>query len=192
MGNISILGQNFPVTNVEIPCVSGKFFSTQTWSDTRIYSLLVSESDLAGKSYEELLNDLDSVCEGVAMRNNNKHHVPILDADIRSAILGKMGKTTSDFTKAVEESDDTFFQLYDKYLLELFVGKKLKLCKVTLSVATLTNGAKTTYKSRIGDNVTDATGRDVYDFASAIEKSVISAAADILAAIEDEEDDEEE
>lgn len=190
MEKITILGKDFAVQNVSLPCVSGAFFSKQTWSDTRIYSLVVSESDLVGKDFAYLKSHLADVQNSVGMRASSKHHIPVVDTDVRNAILGEMRKTADDFAKALEEQNDTFFAEYDKIFLSLFVGEKLPLCKVTLTAMDIAGVPD--YPSIIDGKTTRATSRDVYDFESCIAKSAMSAAADILAAVDADSDEEEE
>lgn len=192
MEKINVLGHDFEVQKLQVSCVNASYFSTQAWSTNRIYSLTISQSAIVGKSYDDLLNDLDAVCDGSSMRGANVNHIAIVDTNLRKAILAKMLKTENDLEKAIESNDDTFFAAYDKLVVDLYLNKQLNVCKVTLDVSTLTGGTHTSYISQIGENKTPASSRDVFDFASGIQKSVLSAAADILAAIEDEEEDEEE
>ena len=96
----------------------------------------------------------------------------------------------ADLEKAINDNDDAFFSVYDKLIVDLYLNKQLNVCKVTLDISTLTGGTHTTYKSEIGGNTTEASTRDVFDFASGIQKSVLSAAADMLAAVEDEDEEE--
>ena len=192
MEKINVLGHDFEVQKLQVSCVNAAYFSTQAWSSNRIYSLTISQSDIVGKSYDDLLNNLDAVCDGSSMRGANVNHIAVVDTNLRKAVLVKMLKTENDLEKAINENDDTFFAAYDKLIVDLYLNKQLNVCKVTLDVSTLTGGTHTSYVSQIGDNKTAASSRDVFDFASGIQKSVLSAAADILAAIEDEEEDEEE
>ena len=192
MEKINVLGHDFDVQKLQVSCVNASFFSTQAWSTNRIYSLTISQSNVVNKSYDELLNDLDSVCDSSSMRGANVNHIAIVDTNLRKAVLAKMLKTENDLEKAIEGNDDVFFNAYDKLIIDLYLNKQLNVCKVTLDVSTLTGGTHTTYVSQIGDNKTAASSRDVFDFASGIQKSVLSAAADILSAIEDEEEGEEE
>lgn len=192
MDKVTILGKDFAVTDLKVTCVNAQFFSVQAWSNNRIYSLSITQSDIVNKSYDDLLNDINAVCEGSSMRGANVNHVAVVDTNLRKAILAKMLKTENDLQKAIEENDTTFFASYDKLVIDLYLNKLLNVCKVTLDIATLTNGTHTTYKSVIGENVTTATSRDVFDFKTGIQKTALSAAADILSAIEDEEEDEEE
>ena len=192
MEKINILGHDFEVQKLQVTCVNASYFSTQAWSSNRIYSLTISQSNILQKSYDELLNDLDSVCDGSSMRGANVNHIAVVDTNLRKAVLAKMLKTENDLQKAIDSNDDTFFGVYDKLIIDLYLNKTLNVCKVTLDVNTLTGGTHTSYVSEIGGNKTAANSRDVFDFASGIQKSVLSAAADILAAIEDEEEDEEE
>lgn len=192
MEKVNVLGRDFDVQKLQVSCVNAAYFSTQAWSTNRIYSLTISQSDIVGKSYDDLLNDLDAVCDGSSMRGASVNHIAVVDTNLRKAILAKMLKTENDLEKAIAENDDTFFAAYDKLVVDLYLNKQLNVCKVTLDVSTLTGGMHTSYVSQIGDNKTAASSRDVFDFASGIQKSVLSAAADILAAIEDEEDEEEE
>lgn len=191
MEKINILGHDFDVQRLSVSCVNAAYFSTQAWSTNRIYSLTISQSDIVGKSYDDLLNNLDAVCDGSSMRGANVNHIAVVDTNLRKAVLAKMLKTENDLEKAINENDDVFFAAYDKLIIDLYLNKQLNVCKVTLDVSTLTNGAHTTYKSEINGNTTEASTRDVFDFASGIQKSVLSAAADILAAVEDDEDEEE-
>lgn len=191
MEKINILGHDFDVQKLSVSCVNAAYFSTQAWSTNRIYSLTISQSDIVGKSYDDLLNNLDAVCDGSSMRGANVNHIAVVDTNLRKAVLAKMLKTENDLEKAINENDDVFFAAYDKLIIDLYLNKQLNVCKVTLDVSTLTNGAHTTYKSEINGNTTEASTRDVFDFASGIQKSVLSAAADILAAVEDDEDEEE-
>lgn len=191
MEKINILGHDFDVQRLSVSCVNAAYFSTQVWSTNRIYSLTISQSDIVGKSYDDLLNNLDAVCDGSSMRGANVNHIAVVDTNLRKAVLAKMLKTENDLEKAINENDDVFFAAYDKLIIDLYLNKQLNVCKVTLDVSTLTNGAHTTYKSEINGNTTEASTRDVFDFASGIQKSVLSAAADILAAVEDDEDEEE-
>ena len=191
MEKITILGKDFPVIKKEMLCVTAAFFSVQSWSDTRIYSLSFSDSDANGKTFAELLNNPDLLTSGVSMRGSSPHHVPVVDTNVRSAILAQIAKTPNDFAKAVADNDETFFNLYDNTFLSLFLNKKFDICKVTINVATLTDGKFTQYTSVIGETTNSATSRDVYDFENAIEKSTISAAADILQSLEEDEDEEE-
>lgn len=192
MDKISLLGKEFAVNKKEMLCVTASFFSVQSWSDTRIYSLSFSDSETNGKTFAELLANPALLVGGVSMRGSAPHHVPVVDTNIRNAVLAQMGKTANDFANAVASDDETFFSLYDNTFLSLFLNKKFEICKVTLSVSTLTDGKFVEYTSVIGENTTKATSRDVYDFETSIEKSVLSAAADILQSLEDEEDEEEE
>lgn len=191
MEKINILGHDFDVQRLSVSCVNAAYFSTQAWSTNRIYSLTISQSDIVGKSYDDLLNNLDAVCDGSSMRGANVNHIAVVDTNLRKAVLAKMLKTENDLEKAINENDDVFFAAYDKLIIDLYLNKQLNVCKVTLDVSTLTNGTHTTYKSEINGNTTEASTRDVFDFASGIQKSVLSAAADILAAVEDDEDEEE-
>ena len=191
MEKINILGHDFDVQRLSVSCVNAAYFSTQAWSTNRIYSLTISQSDIVGKSYDDLLNNLDAVCDGSSMRGANVNHIAVVDTNLRKAVLAKMLKTENDLEKAINENDDVFFAAYDKLIIDLYLNKQLNVCKVTLDVSTLTNGAHTTYKSEINGNTTEASTRDVFDFASGIQKSVLSAAADMLAAVEDDEDEEE-
>lgn len=191
MEKISVLGKDFAVTKAQMLCVSASFFSVQAWSDTRIYSLSFSDSEANGKSFAELLNNPTLLASGASMRGSAPHHVPVVDTNVRSAILAQIGKTQVDFNTAAAANDDTFFALYDSTFLSLFVNKKFDVCKVTLNVATLTDGKFTEYTSTIGENVTKATSRDVYDFENAIEKSTLSAVADILQSLEEDDEEEE-
>lgn len=191
MEKINILGHNFDVQRLSVSCVNAAYFSTQAWSTNRIYSLAISQSDIVSKSYDDLLNNLDAVCDGSSMRGANVNHIAVVDTNLRKAVLAKMLKTENDLEKAINENDDVFFAAYDKLIIDLYLNKQLNVCKVTLDVSTLTNGAHTTYKSEINGNTTEASTRDVFDFASGIQKSVLSAAADMLAAVEDDEDEEE-
>ena len=191
MEKISVLGKDFAVTKAQMLCVSAAFFSVQAWSDTRIYSLSFSDSEANGKSFAELLNNPTLLASGASMRGASPHHVPVVDTNIRSAILTQIGKTQTDFNNAATANDDTFFALYDSTFLSLFINKKFDICKVTLNVATLTDGKFTEYTSTIGENVTKATSRDVYDFENAIEKSTLSAVADILQSLEEDDEEEE-
>ena len=191
MEKINILGHDFDVQRLSVSCVNAAYFSTQVWSTNRIYSLTISQSDIVGKSYDDLLNNLDAVCDGSSMRGANVNHIAVVDTNLRKAVLAKMLKTENDLEKAINENDDVFFAAYDKLIIDLYLNKQLNVCKVTLDVSTLTNGAHTTYKSEINGNTTEASTRDVFDFASGIQKSVLSAAADMLAAVEDDEDEEE-
>lgn len=188
MEKINVLGHEFEVQKLQVSCVNAAYFSAQAWSTNRIYSLTISQSDIVGKSYDDLLNDLDAVCDGSSMRGANVNHIAIVDTNLRKAVLAKMLKTENDLEKAINENDDTFFAAYDKLIIDLYLNKQLNVCKVTLDVSTLTNGTHTSYVSQIGDNKTAASSRDVFDFASGIQKSVFSAAADILAAIEEDEE----
>ena len=190
MEKINILGHDFDVQRLSVSCVNAAYFSTQAWSTNRIYSLTISQSDIVGKSYDDLLNNLDAVCDGSSMRGANVNHIAVVDTNLRKAVLAKMLKTENDLEKAINENDDVFFAAYDKLIIDLYLNKQLNVCKVTLDVSTLTNGAHTTYKSEINGNTTEASTRDVFDFASGIQKSVLSAAADILAAVEDEDEEE--
>lgn len=192
MDKINVLGHDFEVQKLQVSCVNAAFFSTQAWSTNRIYSLTISQSNIVNKSYDDLLNDLESVCDGSSMRGANVNHIAIVDTNLRKAVLAKMLKKESDLEKAIEENDDVFFAAYDKLIIDLYLNKQLNVCKVTLDVSTLTGGKHTSYVSQISDNKTAASSRDVFDFASGIQKSVLSAAADILAAVEEEEEDDEE
>lgn len=190
MENINVLGHEFSVQKLQVSCVNASYFSTQAWSTNRIYSLAISQSDIVSKSYDDLLNDLDAVCDGSSMRGANVNHIAIVDTNLRKAVLAKMLKTEADLEKAINDNDDTFFSVYDKLIVDLYLNKQLNVCKVTLDISTLTGGTHTTYKSEIGGNTTEASTRDVFDFASGIQKSVLSAAADMLAAVEDEDEEE--
>lgn len=192
MEKITILNKEFEVTTLPMKCVQGAFFSVQSWSDTRIYSLSLTDSEVIGKSFEELLADPALLEKGTAMRAATPKHVPIVDTNVRSAILQKLGKSEQDFNTAMESADETFFTLYDNVLLSLFVGKMFNISRVVLDISTLTDGKFVEYTNTIDDISTKASTKEVCDFASAIQKTALSQAAQMLASLEDDEDDEEE
>lgn len=191
MEKITVFGKEFGVTKSEMLCVSAAFFSVQGWSDTRIYSLSFSDSEANGKSFAELASNPALLVGGVSMRGSSPHHVPVVDTNVRNAILAQIGKTAADFETAKTTQNDSFFQLYDSTFLQLFLNKKFNICKVTLDVATLTDGKFTEYTATIGETTNKATSRDVYDFENAIEKSALSAVADILNSLDEDEEEEE-
>lgn len=192
MEKISILGKDFAVTTKKMHCVNAAFFSVQGWSDTRIYSLSFSDSEALTMTFDQLAADANQLANGTSMRGSNPAHVPVVDTNIRNAVLAKLGKTLGDWETAKAASDTTFFDNYDKLLLSLYLNKDFDVCKVSLNVATLTDGKFTTYKPMIdGSEITTATSRDVFDFENAIEKSTLAAVADILQNLEEEEDEEE-
>ena len=191
MEKISILGKDFAVTKSPMLCVSAAFFDKQAWSDSRIYSLSFSDSEANGKTFAELAADPNLLASGTSMRGSSPHHVPVVDTNVRTAILTQIGKTTTDFAAAMAANDETFFALYDKTFLSLYLNKKFDICKVTLNVATLTDGKFTEYISVIGETTNKATSRDVFDFENAIEKSTLSAVADILQNLEEDDEEEE-
>ena len=191
MEKVTILGKEFAVSKSSMLCVTAGFFSWQAWSDTRIYSLSFSDSEANGKSFEQLSMSPELLTAGVSMRGSAPHHVPAVDTNVRQAILAKLGKTQADFDAAKANENEAFFTLYDQTFLSLFLSKKFDICKVTINVATLTDGKFTEYTSTIGETTNKATSRDVYDFENAIEKSTISAVADILQSLEEDNEEEE-
>lgn len=192
MEKLTILGKDFAVTKKKMHCVNAAFFSVQGWSDTRIYSLSFSDSEALTMSFDQLASNTEQLANGTSMRGSNPAHVPIVDTNIRNAVLAKLGKTLADWETAKATTDNTFFETYDKLLLSLYLNKDFDVCKVSLNVATLTDGKFTTYKPMIdGNETTTATSRDVYDFENAIEKSALSAVADILQNLEEDDEEEE-
>lgn len=191
MEKVTILGKEFAVSKSPMLCVTASFFAWQSWSDTRIYSLSFSDSEANGKSFDELNLSPELLTAGVSMRGSAPHHVPVVDTNVRPAILAKLGKTQAEFDVAKTNENETFFALYDQTFLSLFLTKKFDICKVTLNVATLTDGKFTEYTATIGETTNKATSRDVYDFENAIEKSTISAVADILQSLEEDNEEEE-
>ena len=185
------MGKDFAVTKKKMHCVNATFFSVQGWSDTRIYSLSFSDSEALTMSFDQLASNTEQLANGTSMRGSNPAHVPVVDLNIRNAVLAKMGKTLADFEVAKTTNNDAFFESYDKLLLSLYLNRDFDVCKTTLNVATLTDGKFTEYTSTIGDTTNKATSRDVYDFENAIEKTALSAAADILQSLEEDDEEEE-